>query len=90
MLSYFDAIVLGVVEGLTEFLPISSTAHLTIAEKALGLKIDDPAVTAFTAVIQMGTISEKNGSCRAAMRLMSISGRPVTVERPMIGVPNAP
>ena len=57
MLSYFDAIVLGVVEGLTEFLPISSTAHLTIAEKALGLTIDDPAVTAFTAVIQMGAIA---------------------------------
>jgi len=57
VLSYFDAIVLGVVEGLTEFLPVSSTAHLTIAEKALGLTIDDPSVTAFTAVIQVGAIA---------------------------------
>jgi undecaprenyl-diphosphatase len=56
-MNYFDAIVLGIVEGLTEFLPISSTGHLTIAEKVLGLQVDDPAVTGFTAVIQMGAIA---------------------------------
>jgi undecaprenyl-diphosphatase len=55
-LTYPDAIVLGVVEGLTEFLPVSSTGHLTIAEKVLGLTVDDPAVTAFTAIIQFGAI----------------------------------
>ena len=56
-MDYFDAVVLGVVEGLTEFLPISSTGHLTIAEKLLGLEVDDPAVTGYTAVIQMGAIA---------------------------------
>jgi undecaprenyl-diphosphatase len=56
-MNYFDAIVLGIVEGLTEFLPISSTGHLTIAEKMLGLEVDDPAVTGFTAVVQMGAIA---------------------------------
>jgi len=56
-MNYFDAIILGIVEGLTEFLPISSTGHLTIAEKILGLQVDDPAVTGFTAVIQMGAIA---------------------------------
>lgn len=55
-LSYLDALVLGVVEGLTEFLPVSSTGHLTITEKALGLKVDDVGVTAYTAVIQLGAI----------------------------------
>ena len=56
-MDYFQAVVLGIVEGLTEFLPVSSTGHLTIVEKWLGLQVDDPSVTAFTAVIQMGAIA---------------------------------
>jgi undecaprenyl-diphosphatase len=52
----WQAIVLGIVEGVTEFLPISSTGHLTIVEKLMGFNIDDPALTAFTAVIQVGAI----------------------------------
>ena len=55
-MDYLEAVILGVVEGLTEFLPVSSTGHLTIAEKVLGLPIDDDGVTAYTAVIQMGAI----------------------------------
>lgn len=55
-LSYLHSVVLGVVEGLTEFLPVSSTGHLTVAEGLLGLQVDDPAVTSFTAVIQLGAI----------------------------------
>ena len=56
-LTYLDSIILGIVEGLTEFLPVSSTGHLTITEKLLGLTVDDPAVTAYTAIIQLGAIA---------------------------------
>ncbi|HET8617094.1 MAG TPA: undecaprenyl-diphosphate phosphatase [Actinomycetales bacterium] len=55
-MTYLNSVVLGVVEGLTEFLPVSSTGHLTITEGLLGLEVDDPAVTSFTAVIQLGAI----------------------------------
>jgi undecaprenyl-diphosphatase len=50
--SWFEAIVLGIVQGLTEFLPISSSAHLLILSQVFGW--DDPGA-AFTAVTQIGT-----------------------------------
>ena len=48
----FQAIILGIVQGLTEFLPISSSAHLRIVPALFGW--DDPGA-AFTAVTQIGT-----------------------------------
>ncbi len=55
-----QAVILGVVEGLTEFLPVSSTAHLLIAERLLGLPMktqaQKDALIGFTAVIQTGAI----------------------------------
>jgi len=54
-----QAIILGILQGLTEFLPVSSTAHLTLAGRAFGL-IDDTRPedwTAFLAVVQMGTLA---------------------------------
>jgi undecaprenyl-diphosphatase len=56
-LTYLQSVILGVVEGLTEFLPVSSTAHLTITEKLMGLEVDAPEVTAYTAIIQLGAIA---------------------------------
>jgi len=50
--SWFEALVLGIVQGLTEFLPISSSAHLLILSQLFGW--DDPGA-AFTAVTQIGT-----------------------------------
>src|SRR5687768_5650974 len=56
-MSIIEAIILGAIEGVTEFLPVSSTGHLTIAEDALGFNIDDADITAFTAIIQAGAIA---------------------------------
>lgn len=53
----FHAIILGIVEGITEFLPISSTGHLTIVETLLGYQVDAVSMTAFTAVVQVGAIA---------------------------------
>jgi undecaprenyl-diphosphatase len=53
-MSYLAALLLGVVQGLTEFLPISSTAHVGLTARALGLP--DDGMAAFTAVIQLGTL----------------------------------
>jgi undecaprenyl-diphosphatase len=50
---FIQAVILGIVEGITEFLPISSTGHLIVAESLLGFS--DPAKT-FTVVIQIGAI----------------------------------
>lgn len=55
-MDWLHAAILGIVEGITEFLPISSTGHLTIVEKLLGYQVDAPEITAFTAVIQIGAI----------------------------------
>ncbi|MEU1509821.1 undecaprenyl-diphosphate phosphatase [Kitasatospora sp. NPDC005748] len=52
-----QAVVLGVVEGVTEFLPISSTGHLKITEGLMGIPVDDASVVGFTAVIQVGAIA---------------------------------
>ena len=52
-MGFINAIILGLVQGLTEFLPVSSSAHLRIVGELLGIKNDPGA--AFTAIIQLGT-----------------------------------
>jgi undecaprenyl-diphosphatase len=53
---YILSILLGIVEGLTEFLPVSSTAHLRIAEAFMKIPLDDPYWMMYTIVIQVGAI----------------------------------
>jgi undecaprenyl-diphosphatase len=54
-MSFLDAIILSIVEGLTEFLPVSSTGHMIITSALLGIA-SDPFTKTFTVVIQLGAI----------------------------------
>ena len=55
-MDWLQAIVIAIVEGLTEFLPVSSTGHMIITENMLGVDINDKFVNAFTVIIQFGAI----------------------------------
>ena len=54
-MDFMTAIVLGVVQGLAEFLPISSTAHVQIVAQLMHVSLTKPQLTAFIATIQLGT-----------------------------------
>lgn len=56
MNQYLLALILGIIEGVTEFLPVSSTAHLRISEALLGVNLADDFWKMFTIVIQLGAI----------------------------------
>ena len=53
---YIQSVLLGIVEGLTEFLPVSSTAHLRITEALMKIPLDDAYWIMYTIVIQLGAI----------------------------------
>jgi undecaprenyl-diphosphatase len=55
-MSLLQAILLGIVQGLTEFIPISSTAHLVLAGRVMKLALTPEQLTASIAVIQLGTL----------------------------------
>lgn len=55
-MNWWQAVILGIVEGITEYLPVSSTGHLRIVENLLGFKTQGAGITAFTAIIQVGAI----------------------------------
>ena len=55
-MDFIQTIIIAIVEGLTEFLPVSSTGHMIITENLLGVDIQDQFVNAFTVIIQFGAI----------------------------------
>jgi undecaprenyl-diphosphatase len=89
-MNIFQATILGLVQGVTEFLPISSTAHLRIVPAIAGW--DDPGA-AFTAVLQLGTLAavivfflgELVRMLRAALRALQTPGRRADVDARHLG-----
>ena len=55
-MDWLQTVIIAIVEGLTEFLPVSSTGHMIITQNILGVKQGDPFVHAFTFIIQFGAI----------------------------------
>ena len=55
-MDWLQTIIIAVVEGLTEFLPVSSTGHMIITQNLLGIEQGDPFVHAFSFIIQFGAI----------------------------------
>ena len=55
-MDWIQTVIISIVEGLTEFLPVSSTGHMIIAQNLLGVPQGDPFVHAFTFIIQFGAI----------------------------------
>lgn len=75
-MEWWQAIVLGVVEGLTEFLPVSSTGHILLAQRVLGMPSTE-ATRAYAIVIQLGAIAAVLGLYRGrvAGMLRGLAGR---------------
>ena len=53
-MTWLETVIIAIVEGLTEFLPVSSTGHMIITQNLLGIQQGDPFVHAFTFIIQFG------------------------------------
>lgn len=68
-MDWIDAILLGLVEGLTEYLPVSSTGHLVVTQRMLGIE-QGPAANAFAICIQAGAIVAVLGIYRERVRRM--------------------
>lgn len=89
-MDYFQALVLGLVEGLTEYLPVSSTGHLLLAQRLMGIE-SSTAADAFAISIQGGAILAVLGLYRArvAQMTMGLIGQDATGRRLLINLVSA-
>ena len=94
-MTLLDAVILGIVEGITEVLPVSSTGHLLLAERALGIPRSD-AADAYAICIQSGAIVAVLGLYRARVRQMvrglfggDVAGRRLAIQLVVAFVPAA-
>lgn len=55
-MTFLHALLLGIIQGLTEFIPVSSTAHLLIGQVLLGISSSDSRIFSFNVIIQLGTL----------------------------------
>jgi undecaprenyl-diphosphatase len=76
MMSWWEALILGAVEGVTEYLPVSSTAHLILAQRALGIPASEEA-NAFAICVQLGAIAAVLGVFfpRVRSMVLGLAGR---------------
>ena len=81
-MDWWEAILLSAVEGFTEFLPVSSTGHLTILESVLGYSTDDPDVTAIFA--------SNDQMALGVLRALHESGRRVPDDVSVVGYDDIP
>ena len=75
MNDYFLSVILGIIEGLTEFLPVSSTAHLRISEALMGIDMGNGFWKMFSIVIQLGAISRCRFTFARALKNFSATSR---------------
>ena len=80
-LTTFETIIIAIVEGLTEFLPVSSTGHMIIAQNVLGVESTE-FVKAFTVIIQFGAILSV--VCLYWKRFFRLNHAPVPENTPAI------
>jgi len=79
-MNWLDTVIIAIVEGLTEFLPVSSTGHMIIAQNVLGVESTE-FVKAFTFIIQFGAILSV--VCLYWKRFFRLNNEPVPEETPM-------
>ena len=85
-MSYLQAALLGVIQGLTEFLPVSSSGHLAFLERVMDLDADSPSMLAFNVCVHLGTLIAVafvfRGSISQYVRALAVQFKPRSDAKP--------